>query len=100
MISRNISGDVEGFGIVYLEANLFGKAVVGGNSGGVGEAVVDGKSGLLVDPSDETAIMKSLEELMTSEEKRNALGLFGKDRAEREFSWERQTKRFFEIIKE
>ncbi len=41
--------DVEGFGIVFLEAGSYGKAVIGGNNGGVPEAVADGMTGLLVD---------------------------------------------------
>ncbi|MBI4779135.1 glycosyltransferase family 4 protein [Candidatus Falkowbacteria bacterium] len=48
MPSRNINGDFEGFGIVYLEANLAGKPVIAGKSGGVGDAVLDGLHGLLV----------------------------------------------------
>ncbi|MCP4372485.1 MAG: glycosyltransferase family 4 protein, partial [Deltaproteobacteria bacterium] len=42
-------GDVEGFGIVFLEAGFLGKPVIGGNSGGVPDAVQHGKTGLLVD---------------------------------------------------
>jgi phosphatidyl-myo-inositol dimannoside synthase len=42
-------GDTEGFGLVFLEANACGRAVVGGRAGGVVEAVRDGETGLLVD---------------------------------------------------
>ncbi|MDD3352547.1 glycosyltransferase family 4 protein [Zoogloea sp.] len=42
-------GDTEGFGLVFLEANACGRAVVGGRAGGAVEAVSDGVSGLLVD---------------------------------------------------
>lgn len=42
-------GDTEGFGLVFLEANACGRAVVGGRAGGAVEAVRDGVSGLLVD---------------------------------------------------
>ncbi len=41
--------DTEGFGLVFLEANACGKAVIGGRAGGVVEAVRDGQNGLLVD---------------------------------------------------
>ena len=52
MVSREIieRGDVEGFGIVYLEANAAGKAVVAGRSGRVADAVKDGVNGILLDP--------------------------------------------------
>ena len=41
-------GDTEGFGLVFLEANACGRAVIGGRAGGAVEAVRDGESGLLV----------------------------------------------------
>ena len=45
-------GDIEGFGIVFLEAGYFKKPTIGGNSGGVVDAVQDGKTGFLVDGTD------------------------------------------------
>ncbi|HUK63489.1 MAG TPA: glycosyltransferase family 4 protein, partial [Dongiaceae bacterium] len=47
-----ISGGAEGYGLVLVEAGLRGKPVVGGRSGGIPDAVVDGETGLLVDPGD------------------------------------------------
>ncbi|CCU80943.1 glycosyl transferase [Halanaerobium saccharolyticum subsp. saccharolyticum DSM 6643] len=47
---------VEGFGIVYLEANMYGKFVIGGNSGGVTDAIIPGKTGFLVDGKNPNAI--------------------------------------------
>jgi len=50
MANRTLSnGDTEGFGLVFLEANACGKAVIGGRAGGVVDAIDDGRSGLLVD---------------------------------------------------
>ena len=49
MPARNIAGDFEGFGIVYLEANLAKKPVIAGDSGGVRDAVVHNLNGLVVD---------------------------------------------------
>jgi len=45
-----LRGDFEGFGIVYLEANLAKKPVIAGDSGGVRDAVVHNLNGLVVDP--------------------------------------------------
>ena len=50
MTSKKIEDDFEGFGIVYLEANLAGKPVIAGDSGGVRDAVHDNLNGLLVIP--------------------------------------------------
>lgn len=46
----NLENDIEGFGIVYLEANSYGIPVIASNVGGVSEAVIDGQTGLFVNP--------------------------------------------------
>jgi phosphatidylinositol alpha-1,6-mannosyltransferase len=51
MISRELPDDTEGFGIVFMEAAACGKPTVGGRSGGVPDAIVDGETGLLVEPT-------------------------------------------------
>jgi len=81
------SGDTEGFGIVFLEANAVGKAVIGGNAGGVVEAVEDGKTGLLVDSRDIKAIEKALRLLIENKSLRNKLGQNGRLRAQKDFQW-------------
>src|SRR6185295_16313012 len=55
-----VSGGAEGYGLVFVEANLRGKAVVGGRSGGIPDAIVDGETGLLVDPLDIGAITDAI----------------------------------------
>ena len=60
MPSRDIAGDFEGSGIVYLEANLVGRPVIAGDSGGVRDAVINKVNGLLVDPHDNSSILKAI----------------------------------------
>jgi phosphatidylinositol alpha-1,6-mannosyltransferase len=72
--------DVEGFGLVYLEANACAKPVVGGRSGGVPEAVVDGVTGLLADPADPEDVARALERLLTSRDLADRLGHQGRSR--------------------
>ena len=86
MPSREIDGDVEGFGIVFLEAGVFRKPVIGGRSGGVPEAVVDGVTGLLVEPENVEEIAKALARLLADEMLRKKLGEGGYERVKREFS--------------
>ncbi|MFQ3670240.1 MAG: glycosyltransferase family 4 protein [Verrucomicrobiia bacterium] len=78
---------VEGFGLTFLEAGAHGKAVIGFRSGGVGEAVVDGKTGLLVDEGDLEGLAAGLERLVVDERLRESLGAEGRKRA-RSRSWE------------
>lgn len=99
MPSRDISGDFEGFGIVYLEANLCGKAVIAGNSGGVRDAVIDGVTGLLVDSEKVDVIGESIIRLSQDKELRDKLGKQGRERALKEFNWEKQALRICQFIK-
>jgi phosphatidyl-myo-inositol dimannoside synthase len=92
MPSRQIGPDVEGFGIVYLEAAMFGKPSIGGNSGGVPEAILDSKTGALVDPSDADALARVVVQLLRDDAVRHELGQNAKARALYEFRWERQVE--------
>jgi phosphatidyl-myo-inositol dimannoside synthase len=98
MPSRQIGEDVEGFGIVYLEANLFSKPVIGGRSGGAVEAVVDNKTGLIVDPENVEEIGRAILKLMKNSELAKKMGLEGKMRAEQEFTWSNQVKKLKNIL--
>ncbi len=68
----------EGFGIVYLEANAHGCPVVAGAVGGALDAVVDGVTGLLVDPEDHIALSDALVELLEDPARRRADGRGGR----------------------
>lgn len=88
MISRAIpeKGDIEGFGIVFLEANLRGKPVVAGNSGGVPEAVLHGETGLLVEPTNVEEVSQAIVRLLQDPELAYRLGKQGQQRAVHEFN--------------
>jgi len=86
MPCREIDGDVEGFGIVYLEAAAFGKPVIAGRSGGAPEAVIDGLTGLLIDPLDVGDISQALVNLLTNDGLRSKLGRQGYERVKEKFS--------------
>ena len=79
--------DVEGFGIVYMEANACGKPVIAGRSGGVEEAVLDGVTGLLVDPLDETQVADAAVRLLMDPGYAHCLGSNGQKRAKEQFDW-------------
>ena len=93
LANRVEHGDVEGFGIVFLEAAASGKPTIGGRSGGVPEAMADGLTGLLVGGTDADELAATIERLMDSEPLRRSLGEAGRVRAVREFSWEAAAQR-------
>ncbi len=98
MPSRDIEGDFEGFGIVYLEANLCAKPVIAGNSGGVRDAVIHNFSGLLVDPEKLDSISDAIIRLTKDSDLRALLGAQGKIRALQDFNWENQAARVSKFI--
>lgn len=93
-----LKGDYEGFGIVFLEANACGKPAIAGSSGGSCEAVVDGATGLLVDPRNENEIAHAIERILTDRSLADRLGMAGRRRAEKEFDWQHIAKRMEEIL--
>ncbi len=90
--------DVEGFGLVFLEANACGKPVVGGRSGGVGDAIVDGVTGLFVDPDDPEDVANAIRRILTDAEFAKRLGQQGRLRTVNEFSWTRVGDRLRDIL--
>lgn len=87
MPSREQERDVEGFGLVFLEASASGKPVVGGRSGGIPDALVEGRTGLLVDPQDPDDIAAALTRLLGDEPLARRLGEQGRARVVSDFTW-------------
>lgn len=80
--------DVEGFGMVFIEAGSCGKAVVGGRSGGAVDAVADGESGLLVNATNITELSGAIARVLMDAGLSGRLGVQGRERAVRLFSWD------------
>ncbi|HUR77932.1 MAG TPA: glycosyltransferase family 4 protein [Acidimicrobiales bacterium] len=78
LLSVPIAGEVEGFGIVFLEANSYGLPVIAGRSGGSQEAVAEGLSGFVVDGHAEA--VAALKKLANDPELRTTLGEGGRAR--------------------
>ena len=91
MVCRNRWGGLEqeGFGIVFVEAAACGVVQVAGDSGGAAEAVVDGETGIVVrDPEDVGEVVAAFESLLDDPQRRADMGRAGRERAEREFSYD------------
>ncbi len=90
---------VEGFGLVFLEANACGTPVIGSSSGGIPDAVEHGTSGLLVPPGDVGALKSAMTRLLDDHSKRRRLGRLGRLRAKR-FTWSASAARILQIIED
>jgi phosphatidyl-myo-inositol dimannoside synthase len=79
--------DVEGLGMVYLEAAACGKPVVAGTSGGAPETVREGETGHVVDPRSPAAVARVLNELLDDPDRARAMGEAGRQWVEQRWSW-------------
>ncbi len=93
-----VSGGAEGYGIAFVEAALRGKPVVGGRSGGIPDAVIDGETGILVDPLDPGDIADAVTRLLGEPELAARLGRDGRRRALDELAWPRYRERFARLL--
>ena len=87
--NRVDGGDVEGFGIVFLEAAAASKPVIGGGTGGVPEAVEQGVTGLLVTGTDVGELAEAVRVLARDPVRRREMGDAGRARVSRQFTWAR-----------
>jgi phosphatidylinositol alpha-1,6-mannosyltransferase len=86
--TRRLGMDVEGLGIVYLEASASGLPVVAGRSGGAPDAVREGETGYVVDGRDTAALAQRLADLLLDAGERRRLGAAGRSWVERDWRWD------------
>lgn len=87
LANRDIDGDTEGFGLVYIEAAACGKTSVAGDAGGTGSAVLDGATGLRVDTKDLGALREAISLLLMNSKVRDAMSHAAMERARSKLSW-------------
>ena len=80
--------DVEGFGIVFIEANAAGIPCVATKIGGIPDAIEDSKSGILVEPNDYKTLTEKIIFLLKNPELSKNMGEYGRKRARRKFDWD------------
>lgn len=96
MLSRR--GKKESFGLVYLEAWVYEKPVIGGNTGGVSEVIEDRRTGILVDPLDVDTAAKALCLLLKNKNMARAMGRAGHKRVEEAFSRKAMAQKTLELL--
>jgi phosphatidyl-myo-inositol dimannoside synthase len=90
--------DVEGLGIVYLEASATGLPVVAGDSGGAPDAVLDGETGYVVPGRNVAALADRLTALLSDPSGAAAMGDKGRGWIEREWTWDLAARRLQDIL--
>lgn len=87
----------ETFGIVLVEAQACGLPVVAANSSGIPEAVIDGETGMLFEAGSQEALSLNILSLLLSDDRRNEMGLKGRQSALRNFTWNKASQKIFKI---
>jgi phosphatidyl-myo-inositol dimannoside synthase len=96
--TRNRGLDVEGLGIVYLEASATGLPVVAGDSGGAPDAVLDGETGYVVPGRDLATVAERISGLLLDEATAGRLGRRGRAWVEEQWRWEQIADRFDALL--
>jgi phosphatidyl-myo-inositol dimannoside synthase len=93
LLTHPNEGKEEGLGLVFLEASAAGLPIVAGRSGGVEEAVLHNKTGLIVDTYNGPECSNAISELLNDRKQAKVLGDAAKDRVLRDFQWNQQVKK-------
>lgn len=98
--TRNLGWDVEGLGMVYLEAAATGKPVVAGSSGGAPEAVQDEVTGVVVrEPGSPKAVAAAIDQLLSEPARAAAMGEAGRQWVCRSWTWQHQAEVLMRLLR-
>ncbi len=91
------TGDIETFGMVFVEAGASGKAVLGGRSGGTNQSVLDGETGILCEPRNALQLAECLKLLLSRPDLSRQMGATGLARARKDFCWDSRAEQLAQI---
>ena len=94
----DLPNDVEGFGIVFLEAALASVPAVSTRVGGIPDAVEDDRTGVLVEAGDWAAMSRCIATLLDDRTRRAELGRAAEERARRQFAWPVIVERYESVL--
>ena len=94
-----VGESVEGFGMSFIDAAFHGLASVGTDSGGISDAIVDKETGILCIAENQKDITEKIKLILKDNEKRKQMGINGKERAEKFFTWKNKINEYLDIIR-
>ena len=93
-----LPSEMEGFGLVYVEAAFHGVPSIGTNVGGIPDAIADGETGVLIPVGDTEALAGAIERLRDRPELRQEMGETARRRAHREFTEQAMADRYLKTF--
>ena len=100
LIPQLSKNSIEGFGIVFIEANYFKLPVIGSYTGGTKIAILDGKTGFLIKPKDELILKEKIMLLYNNKQLCYDLGEYGHKRVLEFFDWKKNALIYNKVLKE
>ncbi len=98
MTPKIVGESVEGFGMAFIDAAFHGLPSIGTKSGGIEDAIIHLKTGILCNPEDQKNITSNIKKILSDNELRETIGINGKKRAENLFTWKNKVKEYLKII--
>jgi phosphatidylinositol alpha-1,6-mannosyltransferase len=95
-----VAGDIEGFGLVVLEAALHARPVVASRLEGLADAIIEGKSGILIESENSEQYVRTLEKLLKNPSELKAMGRTARNFVLNNCSWQKVASKYLELIKQ
>lgn len=83
------TGDIEGFGMVFIEAQACGTPTIGSNTGGIPDAIRNNIDGFLIDPKSSQDLASKIIKLLLDPELANKIGKAGREKVVTEHNWKK-----------
>ena len=90
MTPTTVGESVEGFGMAYIDASFHGVASIGSDSGGVSDAILDNKTGIICESGNQKMITEKILLLLENKKLRENMGANGKLRANENYAWDKK----------
>ena len=101
MANRTLKdGNTEGFGIVFLEANYFKVPVIGSATGGIVDAVINGKTGIIIDPCNEKTIAEALIQSFNDRKKLIQMGINAREHVTQKYTFESEAQNYHRLYQQ
>ena len=98
MPSIALKNSIEGFGLVYLEANFYKLPVIGTITGGISEVIEHDRSGLLIRPNDLNGLINAILYLYDHKEKRKNMGEYSHNKVINNYDWDLIVNKYVDLF--